>query len=181
MDREVIDRWLGASGTELWVAAVSTMAIFAVVIVATRITGLRSFSKMSAFDFAMTVAVGSLIATVSITQASLLTGVVGVAVLYGIQLAVATLRRSETFSRVVDNQPTLLMVDGELIPENLRAARVTEDDLMAKLREANVLRFEQVRAVVLETTGDVTVLHGEGPVDAGVLRNVQGAERLTGR
>lgn len=44
--------------------------------------------------------------------------------------------------------------------EALAATRVAEDDLIAKLREANVLDFSQVRAVVLERTGDISVLHG---------------------
>ena len=42
----------------------------------------------------------------------------------------------------------------------MRARRVEEDDLIAKLREANVCDLSDVRAVVLETTGDITVLHG---------------------
>ena len=37
----------------------------------------------------------------------------------------------------------------------------TNQAQVAKLREANALNFGQVRAVVLETTGDISVLHGE--------------------
>lgn len=33
--------------------------------------------------------------------------------------------------------------------------------MIAKLRENNVSRLEDVRAVVLETPGDISVLHGE--------------------
>jgi uncharacterized membrane protein YcaP (DUF421 family) len=42
---------------------------------------------------------------------------------------------------------------------NLKSARIAEEQLISKLREANVLNFEQVFAVVLETTGDLSVLH----------------------
>ena len=38
-------------------------------------------------------------------------------------------------------------------------SHVTEDDLKAKLREANVLNLAEVRAVVFESTGDISVLH----------------------
>ena len=31
--------------------------------------------------------------------------------------------------------------------------------MIAKLREANVIDFSQVKAVVLESTGDISVLH----------------------
>ena len=51
-------------------------------------------------------------------------------------------------------------MDGaEIIHQNLKSARVHEDQLIAKLREANVYNFNQVIAVVLETTGDISVLH----------------------
>jgi uncharacterized membrane protein YcaP (DUF421 family) len=66
--------------------------------------------------------------------------------------------------------------------ENLRRANVTEDDLRAKLREANVLTWDQVRAVVLETTGGISVLHTDDPdtrLEPELLENVRGAERLT--
>jgi uncharacterized membrane protein YcaP (DUF421 family) len=36
---------------------------------------------------------------------------------------------------------------------------VTKADLYSKLREANVIRFSQVKAVVFEATGDISVLH----------------------
>ncbi|MDO6471263.1 YetF domain-containing protein [Maribacter sp. 1_MG-2023] len=36
---------------------------------------------------------------------------------------------------------------------------------MAKLREANVLQLSQVKAVIFETTGDISVLHSDKPID----------------
>jgi uncharacterized membrane protein YcaP (DUF421 family) len=40
----------------------------------------------------------------------------------------------------------------------LKKARVTESDLRSKLREANVLNRNQVKAVIFETTGDIVVM-----------------------
>ena len=56
----------------------------------------------------------------------------------------------------------LLMRDGEILYENLHKTNMGEDDLIAKLREANVIDFDEVLAVVLESTGDVSVLHNNG-------------------
>ncbi|MDZ7755806.1 YetF domain-containing protein [Rhodohalobacter sp.] len=41
----------------------------------------------------------------------------------------------------------------------MKTARVTREDLLAKLREANVTQFSQIKAVIMETTGDISVLH----------------------
>ncbi|MGJ8572166.1 MAG: DUF421 domain-containing protein [Hoeflea sp.] len=77
------------------------------------------------------------------------------------QYVTARLRRSsEGFEAIVQNSPILLMRDGKILHAALDATRVAKDDLIAKLREANVLDISDVRAVVLETTGDISVLHG---------------------
>ena len=54
------------------------------------------------------------------------------------------------------------MKDGKILYKNLEKSNVGEGDLIAKLREANVLDYSEVRAVVLESTGDMSVLHDDG-------------------
>ena len=48
--------------------------------------------------------------------------------------------------------------------------------MIAKLREANVLDISEVRAVVLETTGDISVLHGESCAET-VMEGTRHAHR----
>lgn len=156
--------------------ALSSVAICWVIFVV-RVVGLRAFSKMTAFDFVVTVAVGSLLAGSSqatswpdFQQATL-----AIACLLGVQYLAARLRNSsDRFEAVVQNTPVLLMHEGEISHEALTATRVAEDDLIAKLREANVLDLSEVRAVVLETTGDISVLHGPKLQD----RLLNGVRRL---
>ena len=170
----MVDTWLSTDWTTAGLVALSGVAIFVAVIAVARTMGLRTFSKMSSFDFAITIATGSLVASVAATSTSLADGVIALAVLYGCQWIVAQLRRRTSFgSRLFDNQPILLMRDGRMLDDNLTSARVTEEDVVAKLREANVLRLSDVRAVVLETTGDVSVLHGDGPMDDQILDGVR--------
>ncbi|MDT0330547.1 DUF421 domain-containing protein [Nocardiopsis lambiniae] len=150
----------------------SAVGIFATVITYTRIAGLRSFSKMSSFDFAMTVAVGSLVATVAVAQVTLVEGMTALAVLYLLQVVIALLRRFSPFQRVVDNAPLLLMSEGTMLQDNMRRSRITEDDLRSTLRGADVGSMDSVRAVVLETTGDISVLRGR-EVDPWLLEGVR--------
>lgn len=159
---------LGTPVGEVVVVALGGLGVYLAVIVATRIVGLRSLATMSAFDFAMTVAIGSLVAsTVLSKDPPLLLAVVGLAALFALQMAVALLRqRFEWAAWLVDNRPVLLMEDGRMLERAMRKEEVTQADLVAKLREANVLDLARVRAVVLESTGDISVLHGE--VDEGV-------------
>lgn len=155
-----MEKWFTSDLKSLLAIVITAIGIYIAVIVFTRLAGKRSFSKMSSFDFAMTVAVGSLIATTVLSSSvSLLDGIVGMGAIYFLQISVALLRRFKFIKKAVDNSPLLLMVGEHIIEENLKKARVSEGDLRSKLREANVLDCKQVRAVVFETTGDISVLH----------------------
>ena len=167
--------WLSTDWHQVWLVAVSAVVIFCAVVLIARVVGLRAFSKMSSFDFAVTVATGSVMASVAASSTSLANGALALVVLYACQWSVAQFRRRTTLgARIVDNKPVALMVDGRFLSANLTAERVTEDDVYAKLREANVLRLADVRMVVLETTGEVSVLHGEGPIDGEIVGDVRG-------
>lgn len=156
--------------------ALTSLAMVWVVILV-RVNGLRSFSKMTNFDFVMTVAVGSLLAGASQSTdwRAFAQTLSAMATLFLVQYLSARLRKaSSTFEKLVQNNPVVLMRDGVIIHEALAITRVAKDDLIAKLREANVLELSQVRAAILETTGDVSVLHG----DACAEELLKGTRRL---
>lgn len=174
----ILPTWDGILGV-----LISAFCIYVMIIVLTRFGGLRSFSKASSFDFAMTVAIGSVVAS-SILNGSppLLQALFALALLYGLQIGVGVLRqRWRPVQRLVDNEPRLLMAGPVILHEHMRAAQITEDDLRAKLREAGVHSYSDVQAVVLETTGDFSVLAGPDPPDADLFTHVIGAERLRER
>lgn len=153
-------KWFEASTTSIIAIVLTAIGIYIATILFTRLAGKRSFSKMSSFDFAMTVAIGSIIATTVLSKSvSLLQGVVGLAAVYVLQFSVAMMRRFKFVQKLIDNEPLLLMDGKEILHNNLKKARVTEADLRSKLREANVLELSQVRAVIFECTGDIAVLH----------------------
>jgi len=158
--KKIMKEWFTASSTSLIAIVLTAIAIYICTIVYTRLAGKRSFSKMSSFDFAMTVAIGSILATTILSKStSLLHGAVGLAAVYILQISVARLRQIELIEKLVDNEPLLLMDGQQILYENLRKSKVTVADLKSKLREANVLELSQVRAVIFEATGDIAVLH----------------------
>lgn len=146
------------------------------VIALTRMIGLRTLSKMTNFDFVVTLASGSLLA--GAVQATAWNGfaqaLIAMTVLSVFQYLLAKGRRSsDRFENSLQNNPIFLMYEGEFIERALEVSRVAKSDVLAKLREANALEMGKVRAVVLETTGDVSVLHGDYLDD----RVVEGIER----
>lgn len=174
--------WITTSGTAVLMVIVTAVGMYAALILLTRLFGLRSFSKMSGFDFAVTVSIGSILAgTVLTPSPPLLQAFVALVTLYTLQIGLAAWRaRSSAVADAVDNQPVLLMAGRTILHDNLRRVNVTEDDLRAKLREANVISLDTVHAVVFESTGDVSVLHGdEDDFDPWLLDGVDDADRIT--
>ena len=147
--------------------ALTTLAVMWTVLLV-RIVGLRSFSKMTAFDFVATVASGSLIAQAG-TRTRLdeyLQALAAIAGVFLIQWALAKARqKSALVANVLTNEPVLLMDRGEFLPRAMLETRVSRSDLLEKLRSAGVSDLADVRAVVLETTGDVSVIRGGAVAD----------------
>lgn len=155
---------------------VTALAGLTTVIALARLLGLRSFAKMAPHDFATTVAIGSVLAATAMSSVPLFQGMVA---LVGLFLAQWLYQRwrMRGGERFVDNDPVLLMRGEDVQWAAMQAVGVTVDDLRSKLREANVLSYGQVRAVVMEGTGDIAVLHGDAGgqrLDPDLLRDVVG-------
>jgi uncharacterized membrane protein YcaP (DUF421 family) len=176
----MIDSWLTSSWPDLLMVVVSTVAIYVSILLLTRANGLQSFSKMSSFDFAITIAMGSVIAsTIVMEDPPLVQGVIGLAALFGLQFVVSTIRRRIPGSTDwLDNQPILIMAGTEILSHNLDRARMSEGDLFAKLRMSGVSRIDEVFAVIFETTGDVSVIKRTDAADSRIFEGVRDSERL---
>ena len=148
--------------------AVWVVAAFIWVVVLARLVGLRSFAKMSAFDFVATVATGSLLASAATSSdvSGFVRAIAAMTALFAAQWLIAWARkRWEWFRHLVDNRPRVLLRHGDFDDEALRQERVTRSDVIAKLRAADVDRQGEVDAVVLEATGDFSVMSGDSSGD----------------
>lgn len=168
-------QFLADAPTLLATLGAAALAVVAVVVL-TRLNGLLTFAKMAPHDFASTVAVGSLLATTATGGVPVLQGLAGLVGVYLTQRVLQRWRRAGGRT-VTDNEPLLLMAGSEVLDDHLEKAGMARADLLTKLREANVTDPSQVYAVVLETTGDVSVLHGDTAgrqLDVGLLDGVHG-------
>lgn len=133
---------------------------YAVLVLALRVSGKRTLSKMNAFDLVVTVALGSTLATILLTkEVSLVEGAAALGTLVILQFLVAWLSvRAPWVRRVVRSEPTLLVHRGELLPEAIKKQRVTEDEIRAALRKSGLADLEHAASVVLESDGTFSVI-----------------------
>ncbi len=151
--------WLGS-----WVDVGRTVLVgvlaYGALVTMLRLTGARTLAKLNAFDLIVTVALGSTLATVLLSSSvSLTRGVVALALLVVLQLAVAwTSVHSRWFRRAVRSQPTALLRDGRLLVGAMRDARITSEEVRQALRATGSGDLADVAAVVLETDGTLSVV-----------------------
>lgn len=152
--------------TPWWFDYISTAAValgaYAWLIFVLRITGKRTLAKLNAFDFAITVAFGSALATIIIDEnVGLFRGGLVLAMLALLQFLVTKGSQwSDVFRKSVRARPTLLVRNGEAYELALRHERLTLDELAEIIRTNGYGRIDDVGAVILETDGSFSVLGG---------------------
>jgi uncharacterized membrane protein YcaP (DUF421 family) len=149
------DDWRGI----LRVLVVGTAA-YAALILMLRASGKRTLSKMNAFDFVVTVALGSTLAAVLLdATVPLAEGVLALALLVWLQYAITWASvRFPRFQHLIKAEPTLLVHEGCYLDAALRRQRVTREEILAALRQSGKTDVAEVLSVVLETDGSLTVI-----------------------
>ncbi|NJK88448.1 MAG: DUF421 domain-containing protein [Myxococcales bacterium] len=165
--------------TEILRILIVGLCAYAGLVFLLRISGKRTLSKMNAFDFIVTVALGSTLATVLLSKGvALAEGFTAFALLIGLQWVVAWSSAHLGFvTRIVKSQPTLIAYDGRLLPDALRSERLVEAEVYAALRSQGIAGTEDIEAVVLETDGTISALRRTSS-EPGTLRTVRGYPRL---
>lgn len=166
------DGWEGIVRTII----VGAMA-YAALILLLRLSGKRTLAKMNAFDLIVTVALGSTLATILLSEdVALAEGVTAFITLIGLQYFIAWLSiRSNGFQSLIKSEPRMLLFEGKFLGSTMRAERVTQEEVIAAIRAQGIPRIEDVTAVVLETDGTFTTLRRtEQPATA--LKTVSNAE-----
>lgn len=164
---------------ENWQSIVRTTVItilaYAGLVAMLRISGKRTLSKMNAFDFIVTVALGSSLATVALNKSvPLLDGLLEFALLISLQAVITSLSvRYPRFQRMIATQPTLLFYNGQPYDSVLKKERITMDEVRAAVRQQGLASMDDVAAVVLETAGELTVIKKMEKGDAGALADVE--------
>jgi uncharacterized membrane protein YcaP (DUF421 family) len=145
-----------------------------------RTSGKRTLSKMNAFDLVVTVALGSTLATISLSKdVALVQGLLVLGLLIVLQYVVAWLSvRSKTVRQIVKSEPALLFHRGAFLDAALIRERVTREEVLAALRAQGCADSKQARAVVLETDGSFSIVKEEEGVGSSALENVRGFERV---
>ena len=133
---------------------------FAALVFLLRLTGKRALSRLNALELAVAVALGLTLESIMLDErVTLAAGALAFALLAGLQLAVTWgARRSKTVAGWVSPEPTLIFHSGRFVDGAMRRQRVTEDEVRAAMRRARVASIDDLQAVVLEPSGELSFI-----------------------
>ena len=157
----------------LRVLIVGTLA-YMLLVASLRISGKRTLSQLNAFDFVVTVALGSTLATTILgTSIGLVDGILALFLLIFLQLTVAWLSvRSDRFKKFVKSEPRQLFHQGKFMEDAMRQERVRKEEILQAVRSQGIGSLEQVASIVLETNGNMSVIQQSQATDLSALENV---------
>lgn len=153
------------------------MAFFAYIglILMLRIAGSRTLSQLNAFDFIVTVALGSTLATVILNRdIRLAEGLLALGLLIFFQFVVSRLLiEFKPLRSVIKTEPRLLVYKGRYNEDAMRDCRITKHEILQMVRSEGMGNLENVEAVVLESNGRVSVIKTTERNGGSVLQNIK--------
>ncbi len=126
-----------------------------------RVSGKRTLSKMNMFDWVVTVAMGSVMASTLVSDGvTYVQGVAAFATLIAAQYIVTWLSvRSEGFEKLVKSDPTILFYKGRYFRDVMLRERVPMSELLGAIRQSGQGAPAEIAAVLLESNGELIVMN----------------------
>lgn len=135
----------------------------------------RTLSQLSAFDFIVTVALGSTLSSALLNKnVALADGILAFALLIGLQFGISWLgSRSSRFQNLIRTEPFLLFYQGQFLKKKMRAHRITENELLQIVRSKGIGDLNEVDAIILESNGTFSVIKKATTGETSSLRNLK--------
>lgn len=165
--------WFDSWESIITIIYVTPVAYVAMVLLL-RVSGKRTLSKMNAFDFVVTIALGSVLAGVALDKnIPLLNGVTAMLVFVFFQFLFTWLSvRIRFIQTLITSRPALIFYQGNFLHQVMKKERLTEEEIHSAVRIQGISSLDGVDMIILETTGDIAIIKkiviGEKTTFAGV-------------
>ncbi|NLC07386.1 MAG: DUF421 domain-containing protein [Syntrophomonadaceae bacterium] len=145
---------------EALVVVVRGVIAFITLLIFTRVLGKQQLSQLTYFDYILGITIGSIAATMTTDLTArawpqlvgLITWTGAVFVLQWITL------KWRYASKYIDGEPTVVIMNGQIMEDVLKKMRFRVADLLEQLRTKGVFDLSEVEFAVLETNGQLSVL-----------------------
>jgi uncharacterized membrane protein YcaP (DUF421 family) len=141
-----------------------SIAVYLFVLVVFRISGKRSLSQITTFDFILLLIIGEATQQALLgNDFSVINAFVVIATLITLEIIFSWLeRRAPKLERAMESLPVIVVEDGKLLRDRAQNEGVTLAEILAAGREHHGLeRLEQFKYAILERHGGISVIPTE--------------------
>ncbi|MEB1808367.1 MAG: DUF421 domain-containing protein [Bacillaceae bacterium] len=139
---------------------IRTTVGFIILYILCRILNKKLIAQMTFFDYVAGITIGSVVASSMLMKdVPILIGMVGL-ILFCFYTFLSSVGAIKSFlgRKVLEDEPTYLIKNGEIYEEGLKKVRLTVDALLTGLRKQGFFYIDQVETAYLETDGTITAL-----------------------
>lgn len=157
-----------------------TVLIYALLIVVLRLTGKRQIGELEISDLVTTLLISE-IASLPIEdpEIPILYAVIPIVTLLFFEVGLsALLIKIPVLRGILSSRPAVLVRDGKPNEKELRAARISVEELLSALRQKDAWELSAVDRAILEQNGQISVLQKDLASDASEKRNSGGVSHI---
>ncbi|MBO8142856.1 MAG: DUF421 domain-containing protein [Firmicutes bacterium] len=134
--------------------------MYAALLVVVRLTGKREMGHVSPVDFVVAILLAEVaVLPLADPDSPIWHGLVPLFLIGGLEVVLSwAMLKNQRFRHLVTGRPSIVIRNGRLVEEELRAVRFCIDDLLEALRSKDVANVADVEMAVLEPNGSLSVV-----------------------
>lgn len=142
------------------ISIIRTLILYAVIIIAVRLMGKRQISELQTSELVVTLLISDIAAIpMQNTSQPLLSGFVPMLILVMCEIILSVLMiKHSKFRRFVCGKPQIVINNGTIDQQQMKRLRMSNEDLMEQLRQADVFSLNDVAYAIVETNGKMSIL-----------------------
>lgn len=144
--------------------AFRSSVVYIFMVASFRIFGKRELSQLSITDLSLVVLISNAVQNAMVGEnTSLIGGLTAGVVLFALNMLVSFLMyRFKPIRNLIQSEPVTLIYNGKILDKNLKDVLLTDDELLAAVREHGVSAIQDVSLAVMEVDGNISVISEDG-------------------
>jgi len=145
---------------ELLILLGRVVTILPLMLIVTLFMGRRSVGELPIFDFLILMSLGAVVgADIADPNIEHIHTAVAVVLIGILQKSVAILKiRYRKFGKLLTFEPTIVIMDGVMLNNNLKKIQYSIDNMLLLLREKDIFDLSSVHLAIIEGNGNLTVM-----------------------
>ncbi|RNL53274.1 DUF421 domain-containing protein [Pedobacter jejuensis] len=140
-----------------------SVIMFLVILLTLRASGKRGIKQLSVFELVLIIGLGSAAGDPMFYEdVGILPAITVFIVIILMYMGITRLTdRYSWFERIIEGKPVYVIQSGKILLKGLESTGLSQEEVFAELRVLNVEHLGQVRSVLVETSGNLSVLFFE--------------------